>query len=131
MEVFWRLQFQDDLHRYNLTSEKTEELHKQSITCRYLGYFTASSDYTVKPGARAGPDSLKIYLDFKPECPRVDVQAVRVEDKILSAEVEMRRSVSKGPGGEAGSSVRHQVQRHVTGACARQENEKLEHQHFC
>lgn len=44
---------------------------------------------------------------------------MRVEDKILSAKVEMRRSVSKGPGGEAGSSVRHQVQRHVTGTCTR------------
>lgn len=64
---------------------------------------------------------LEMYLYFKPECPRADVQAVRVEDKILSAEVKMRRSVSKGPGGEAGSSVRHQVQRHVTGACGRQE----------
>lgn len=78
-------------------------------------------DYLVKPGAHAALYSLEIYLYFKPERPCMDIQAVRVEDKILSAEVEMRRSVSKGPGGEAGSSVRHQVQRHVTGACRRQE----------
>lgn len=61
------------------------------------------------------------YLYFKPEGPRVDVQAVGVEDEILPAQVETRRPVSEGPGGEAGPSVRQQVQGHVTGTCTGQE----------
>lgn len=63
------------------------------------------------------PCSLRWYLDFKPEGPRRGVEAVRVEDEIFSAQVELRRPVAEGPGGEAGSVVWHQVQGHVTGAC--------------
>lgn len=44
-----------------------------------------------------------------------------VEDEILPAQVETRRPVSEGPGGEAGPSVRQQVQGHVTGTCTGQE----------
>lgn len=66
------------------------------------------------------PEFKNKYLYFKPEGPRVDVQAVGVEDEILPAQVEARRPVSEGPGGEAGPSVRQQVQGHVTGTCTGQ-----------
>lgn len=67
------------------------------------------------------PFSFRQYLYFKPEDPRGGVEAVGVEDEILSAQVELRRPVTEGPGGEAGSPVRHQVQRHVAGTCTGQE----------
>lgn len=69
-----------------------------------------------------------------------------VEDEILPAQVEARCPVSEGPGGEAGPSVRQQVQGHVTGTCTGQEETpeptrhpfgvigsklELELQHFC
>lgn len=44
---------------------------------------------------------------------------MRVEDEILPAQVELRRPVAEGPGGEAGSSVRHQVQGQVARTCRR------------
>lgn len=64
--------------------------------------------------------SFRQYLYFKPEGPCGGVKAVRIEDEIFSAQVELRRPVAEGPGGEAGSSVRHQVQRHVAGTCTGQ-----------
>lgn len=57
------------------------------------------------------------YLYFKPEGPCGGVKAVRIEDEIFPAQVELRRPVAEGPGGQAGSSVGHQVQRHVAGTC--------------
>lgn len=65
------------------------------------------------------PFSYMRYLDFKPEGPRGGVEAVGVEDEIFPAQVKLRCPVPKGPGGEAGSPVRHQVQRHVAGTCTR------------
>ena len=59
------------------------------------------------------------YLDFKPEGPRGGVEAMGVEDEILPAQVKLRCPIPKGPGGEAGSPVRHQVQWHVAGTCTR------------
>jgi len=44
---------------------------------------------------------------------------VGIEDKIFPAEVKPRGPVPKGPGGEAGSPMRHQVEGHVAGTCAR------------
>ncbi len=67
------------------------------------------------------PFSCRHYLYFKPEGPCWGVEAVGIEDKIFSAQVELRRPITEGPGGEAGSSVRHQVQRHVAGACVGQD----------
>lgn len=66
---------------------------------------------------------LRWYLYFEPEVPRRGVEAVGVKDEIFSAQVELRRPVAEGPGGEAGSTVWHQVQGHVTGAC--QEHQPL------
>lgn len=71
------------------------------------------------------PFSLRRYLYFKPEGPRRGVEAVGVEDEIFSAQVELRRPVAEGPGGEAGSTVWHQVQGHVTGACTEQKNQSI------
>lgn len=72
-----------------------------------------SLSYIYKVGAK--PSSQ--YLYFKPEGPCGGVQAVRIEDEIFPAQVELRRPVAEGPGGQAGSSVGHQVQRHVAGTC--------------
>lgn len=63
--------------------------------------------------------SCRRYLDFKPEDPRGGVEAVGIEDKIFPAQVELRGAVPEGPGGETGSSVRHQVEGHVAGTCTR------------
>lgn len=40
-----------------------------------------------------------------------------VKDEIFPAQVKLRRSVAEGPGGEARSFVRQQIQRHVAGTC--------------
>lgn len=53
------------------------------------------------------------YLYFKPEGPCWGIEAVGIEDKIFSTQVKLGRPVAERPGGEAGSSVRHQVQGHV------------------
>lgn len=53
---------------------------------------------------------------------------MRVEDEIFSAQVELGRPVPKGPGGEAGSFMRHQVQRHVAGACRGEEGSGSEYE---
>lgn len=63
--------------------------------------------------------SLFFYLDLKPEGPSGGVEAVRVEDKVLATQVELRRPVPEGPGGQTGPPVRHQVEGHVAGTCTR------------
>lgn len=60
---------------------------------------------------------LFFYLDLKPEGPCGGVEAVRVENKVLAAQVELRRPVPEGPGGQTGPPVRHQVEGHVTRTC--------------
>lgn len=70
------------------------------------------------PGRAPGKHSLFLYLDLKPEGPRGGVEAVRVEDEVLAAQVELRRPVPEGPGGQAGPPVRHQVEGHVARTCA-------------
>lgn len=75
-------------------------------------------DSTALGKAQACPFlAFRRYLYLEPEGPRGGVQAVRVEDKILPAQVELWRPVAEGPGGEAGSSVRHQVQGQVARTC--------------
>lgn len=75
-------------------------------------------DTTALGKAQACPFlAFRRYLYLKPEGPRGSVQAVRVEDEILPAQVELWRPVAEGPGGEAGSSVRHQVQGQVARTC--------------
>lgn len=54
-------------------------------------------------------------LYFKPKYPSRCIKAMGVEDKILSTEIILRSPISKRPRWQAGSAMRHQVQRHVAG----------------
>lgn len=55
------------------------------------------------------------YLYFKPKGPFSGIEAMGIKDKVFSIQVKLRRPVTERPGGQTGSSVRHQIQRHVAG----------------